>query len=357
VIDLDDLPLVSTLDPSNFLGTVERFPDQLRAAYQRAHETEGLPEAQGIDSIVVLGMGGSGISGDVCRVVLGERSPLFIQTLKGYELPTWVGRNTLVFAVSYSGETEETLETFNEAAQRRGARVVIVSTGGTLAARGKELDVPLVFITPGLQPRAAFGYLSIPILVVCERMGIGPQVGPDILEAITLLEKRSSQYGREVSVQWNPAKQLAGRIFGKIPIIYGSEGLAEVAAYRWKCQLNECSKMPAWWHVFPELNHNEIVGWARPTDITRKDVGVIILRHDGEHPRVAKRIEVTIPLIERSLGYLEVVRAEGSSVVARLFDLTYLGDFVATYLALAQGVDPAPVEVIQDLKRQLAVED
>lgn len=352
--DLDDLALVGKCDPSDFLGAVEGFPDQLRDAHERSLRAELLPGLKGIDSVAVLGMGGSGISGDVARVILGEESNLFVQTLKGYELPKWVGPKTLVFAVSYSGNTEETLTTFEEATQNRRAPVVIVTTGGELAARGRKLGVPIVEVPEGLQPRAAFGYLSIPILVVCERMGLGPKAGPAIEETIALAGRRSAQWGREVPASQNSAKQLALRLAGKVPLIYGSEGLAEVAAYRWKCQFNECSKVPAWWHVFPELNHNEVVGWKQLAPLTRDSMALLVLRHDGEHPRITKRIEVTLPLIEANLGFVQQVRAEGSSALARLIDLTYFGDFVGTYLAIAQGIDPAPVEVIAILKSKLA---
>lgn len=354
--DLDDLTLVSKLDPDGFLESVEKFPEQLKDAYQRALQVEGLPAGANINSIAVLGMGGSGISGDASRVVLGNDFPKFVQTLKGYDLPAWVGEGTLVFAMSYSGETEETLNTFDEA-QRRGAFIVTVTTGGSLASLSNAAGYPVVEIAPGLLPRAAFGYLTIPILAVIDRMDVGPKFGDDIAEAIGLMERRSAQFSRDVPAEMNRAKDLALRLLGRIPIVYGSEGLAEVAAYRWKCQFNECSKTPAWWHSFPELNHNEVVGWNQLESLTRESVAIIVLRHEGEHERIKKRIDLTLPLIQRNVAFVRQVRSEGSSRLARLFDLTYFGDFVGTYLALAQGVDPAPVAIIQELKKRLAEPD
>ena len=349
--NLDDLSHVAKLDPEDYLGVVERFGDQVRDAEARARAVEGLPSPEGIDSIAVLGMGGSGISGDVAKVVLEDRSPLFFDTLKGYGLPHWVGRNTLVFAMSYSGNTEETLATFDDAVAR-GSRVVIVSTGGEIGNRGRESDIPIVEIPPGLQPRGALGYLSIPVLVVLERVGIGPPIGEDISETADLMYERAREWGREVVD--NAAKRLARDLLGKIPIIYGTEGLAEVAAYRWKCQLNEVSEVPAWWNTFPELNHNEVVGWKEVADVTQKHLGLILLRHEGEHPRNAARIEATLPLIEDNLALVSTVKARGNSALARLFDLVYFGDFAATYLALLQEVDPSEIQVITKIKKRLA---
>jgi glucose/mannose-6-phosphate isomerase len=352
--DLDELGLIERLDPERFLASVERFPEQIRDAHKLAHAVQGLPDPEGVDSIAILGMGGSGISGDVAEVVVGSRMALPIRTLKGYELPRWVGRNTLVFAASYSGDTEETLATFEEAAARRGARVVIITTGGEISRWGREFDIPIVEIPPGLRPRAALGYLCLPILVVCERLGLGPSIEEDVWETVDLIQRRSSEYGRSAPGTFNPAKRLARSLYGKIPIVYGSEGLAAVAAYRWKCQFNECSKVPAWASTFPELNHNEVVGWKELAQVTRRYLALVALRPPEEHPRIARRVEITLPLIQANLGLVAQVHGEGSSALARLFDLIYLGDFVATYLALLQGVDPAPTEIIKALKSRLS---
>jgi glucose/mannose-6-phosphate isomerase len=351
VNELDDPAYIEKYDLEDFLGVVERFGDQIRDAEARSRAVEGLPSADAIESIAVLGMGGSAISGDVARVVLDDRSPLFFDTLKGYGLPRWVGRNTLVFAMSYSGNTEETLATFDEAL-RRGARAVIVSTGGEISKSGREHEVPIVEIPSGLQPRAALGYLSIPILVLLERMGIGPPVTDDIKETAALMYERANEFGRNAAD--NPAKRLARSLLDKIPIIYGTEGLAEVAAYRWKCQMNEVAEVPSWSNTFPELNHNEVVGWKEVADVTKKSLGLIVLRHDQEHPRNAARIEATLPLIQDNVALVHTVSAGGASTLARLFDLIYFGDFTATYLALLQEVDPSPVEVITKIKGRLA---
>lgn len=347
---LDDPILAERIDPSDFLGVVERFPDQLSESVALAEKVEGLPALDQISSIAVLGMGGSGISGDFLSTILGPTEKVRVQTVKGYDLPAWVDSDTLVFAASYSGNTEETLATV-EQAQGLKAPIVCVTTGGRLAEIAQENGFPLVIVPKGLQPRAALGYVSIPLLVAYRKMSKGNL--RDIDEAVELTQQRASQLGRAEPISTNRAKQLAQQLQGRVPIVYGTEGISALAAYRWKCQLNECSKVPAWSNSFPELNHNEIVGWQGMHDLSRDTFALVVLRHDGEHPRNAKRIEITIPLIEKSLAMVEEIRGEGISELARLFDLTYFGDFVATYLAILNEVDPAPVDVIEDLKREL----
>jgi glucose/mannose-6-phosphate isomerase len=356
---LDDLGFVHEIDPAGFLGSVETLADQVRDGARLGRQATGLPDGSGFLGVAILGLGGSGISGDICRAVLGGSSPVFLQTVKGYALPAWVGPTTLVFAVSYSGDTEETLEAF-EAALRRKARVMAVASGGRLLSRAANFGLPTIQVPGGLQPRAAIGYLAMPLLVVCERLGLGPDMASSIAESARLLEARATEYGREAPVSANAAKRLALQLLDVAPLIYGSDGPAEVAAYRWKCELNEVAKVPAVCNVFPELNHNEVVGWGPdpgrpgdPRDGEGAKPGLIVLRHDGEHPRIARRIEVTLSMLGSRFSLVEQVRALGSSVLARLLDLCYLGDFTSTYLALARGVDPTPVEVIERLKQSL----
>ncbi len=359
---LDDLAFIREVDPDDFLGSVETLAEQVREGARLGRQAERLPDGSEILGVAVLGMGGSGISGDICRAVLGGASSVFLQTVKGYELPAWVGAKTLVFAVSYSGNTEETLEAF-EAALAREAKVVAVASGGRLLSRAGDLGLPVVQVPGGLQPRAAVGYLAMPLLVICERLGLGSDVTSSVAESVELLTARARELGRDSPVSLNPAKRLALRLLDATPVIYGSVGPAEVAAYRWKCELNEVAKVPAACNVFPELNHNEVAGWdSAPAPGASSgsplsagaEPGLIVLRHAGEHPRIARRIEVTLSILGSSFAWVEQVRALGSSVLARLFDLSYLGDFTSTYLALARRVDPTPVEVIERLKRSLS---
>jgi glucose/mannose-6-phosphate isomerase len=349
--DLDNLSTIEEIDSHGFLRSVEAFPAQIEQAWSVGKEARSLPDWGEISSIAVLGVGGSGISGNVLKAVLGPTFPLFVHTCKGYELPGWVGPNTLVLAVSYSGETEEILETV-EKAQWRNSHIVTVSSGGTLNQLGERLGYPTSLLPVGLQPRAALGYLSMALLAVCQNLGWA-DFEADVAETVDLLSDRASGYARQSPTVTNPAKQLAHRLVGTLPLIYGSEGLAEVAAYRWKCQLNECSKVAAYHHLFPELNHNEISAW------TEKGYGscnpaVVVLRHPHEHARISKRISVTTSLISEQGAVLEEVCAKGTSKLASLMDLICLGDFVATYLALLRGIDPGQVEMIDEVKRRMS---
>lgn len=356
---LDDAEVLAAADPTDFLASVEQFPVQVEEAWKLGTEVADLPEGEGVSAVAILGVGGSGISGDAVRGVLGARSRLPVHTLRGSDLPAWVGRNTLVFAVSYSGNTEETLHLFDQA-RGRGARVVALTSGGAMEERAASAGAAVVRLPGGLQPRAALGYLTVPILVVLERLGLGPQVTDELPETIDLLQRRATEYGRSSPSRDNAAKRLALSLAGKLPWVYGSEGLSEVAAYRWKCQLNECAKVPCSSGFFPELTHNEVVGWSGLTQLSRAHAALVVLRHDGESPAMARRIAATMRLVRGSFAYATEVRAEGSegsggsSELARFFDLTYLGDFTSTYLGIASGVDPAPVEPIDRLKRELA---
>jgi glucose/mannose-6-phosphate isomerase len=348
--DLDDLGDITTSDPSGFLDCVEGWPEQVSHGWILGKGLTSLPDPASISSVLVAGMGGSGISGNLMEAVLGSCFPLPVDTCKGYELPGWVGEGTLLLAVSYSGSTEETREIFTKALER-GASIVTISSGGILAELGEASGCPGLRLPAGLQPRAALGHMTMALLAICQTMG-WVDLEKDVVETVELLRRRVLEYGRHNPSSTNPAKGLAGRLRGRMPLMYGSAGLAEVAAYRWKCQFNECSKVPAYHHFFPELDHNEISGWAGANKLNCQTT-VIVLRHTRDHPRVQDRISVTVPLLIEAGTVVEEVSASGESTLASLMDLICLGDFVATYLALLEGVDPSSVELIDEVKRQL----
>lgn len=351
--DLDDLTALIALDSEDVLGAVERFADQCREAWEIGRSAEGLPDGEGIDSVIVLGMGGSGVSGDVVQAVVEPRLPLFFRTIKGYgPIPEWVGRNTLVFAVSYSGSTEETTAALDSVLER-GARVVTISSGGPLAATAASRGLAHVSIPAGLQPRASLGYLTLPILAVLTQMELVPDLQADVDEAIKVLGELAPRCHRERPAADNPAKDLARRIKSRVPIVYGGQGLGAVAAYRFKCDLNEYGKTPAFWNVIPELDHNEIVGFNQLSELTSKSFVLVVLRDDGEHERVKLRFEITRRLVEDHLAEVVEVPSEGDSVLARLLSLIFITQLAAIYVGLAYGIDPGPVAVIQQLKSEL----
>jgi glucose/mannose-6-phosphate isomerase len=268
-------------------------------------------------------------------------------------LPEWVGRNTLVFAVSYSGSTEETLVALEDV-HKRGGRAVTVSSGGPLAEMAGDYGFAHVSIPPGLQPRASLGYLTLPLFGVMVEMGLVPDMQDDVSEAIKVLADLQRRCRRTNSQAENPAKDLASRIIGRVPIVYGGYPLGSVAAYRFKCDLNEYGKTSAFWNQFPELNHNEIVGWNQLSEITSDKFVVVLLRDSEEYERVALRFDITRRLIDDKLAEVVEVNTEGVSALARLLSLILTTQLAAIYVGLAYGVDPGPVEVIQKLKAELA---
>lgn len=352
MIDLDDLDFIARRDSLDVLGVIERFADQCHDGWRIGRAARGLPEGAGVNSVVVLGMGGSGFAGDFVRSVVEDRLPVPIEIVKSYgPLQEWVGRNSLVIAVSYSGNTEETLAAFEEA-HTRGARLVAVSSGGRLAEEASHFGAAHIRVPEGYQPRASLGYLALPVLASLVEVGLVPDPTLDVEETVAALSALVDRCHRKTARSENPAKGLAERIAFAIPVIYGGHGLGATAAYRFKCDLNEYAKIPAFCNALPEMDHNEIVGWEGVSEHDR--FVLVALRDEGEHPRVSRRFDATAALVRGAFSDSIVVRSQGSSPLARLLHLVTLLQFTAVYVGLARDVDPGPVEVIESLKQQLA---
>jgi glucose/mannose-6-phosphate isomerase len=353
-VDLDDLETIAQLDSLDVLGTVEGFAEQCRSAWEIGSAARDLPSSEGVDAIVVLGMGGSGVSGDLAQSVIEPRFHFPMRVIKDYgPLPAWLGRNTLVFSVSYSGNTEETLAATQEG-HDRGARVVAISAGGRLAEAAAEYGIAHVAIPPGLQPRASLGYLALPILAVLEAMGFLVRMKEDVLEAIEVLEDLGKRCHRSRSITENPAKSLAQSLDGKVAVAYGSAGLMTTAAMRFKCDLNEYAKVPAFWNYLPELDHNEIEGWGGHTEVGREYLVPVLLRDPHEHHRIARRFEITKKLIEPHVADIVELWPEGTSNLARLLSMIFVTQLASIYVGIARDVDPGPVEILEQLKADLA---
>lgn len=351
VSSLDDTQAVKTVDTSDLLSTVE----DLGAQCEEAADIAGTFDSSAItdvDNVLILGMGGSGISGDIIRTLLEDELDVPLSVVKGYTIPAYVGKKTLVFAISYSGDTEETLSCV-EQALGKGARIVAVTSGGELKKKAGEAGFPAITIPGGHQPRAALGYLSMPILVALARAGLISDVSSSVDEAVGLLREMRSECGIGIPEINNLPKKVARELYGKVPVVYGSEGVLSAAALRWKCQFNENSKVPAFQNSFPELNHNETVGWELLDDQTRR-FHLVMLRASGEHDRVQKRVDVTLPLISDHLDGVTEVWTKGKSKLAQLLSVIYLGDLASVYLAVLNGVDPTPVDRIKLLKKRLS---
>ncbi|MHB8142948.1 MAG: bifunctional phosphoglucose/phosphomannose isomerase [Thermoleophilia bacterium] len=347
---LDDVAYIGSLDSQDQFGMVAGLARQVRAAYASAGDiiTDGGGEVGGI---AVAGMGGSAIGGDIVAAAYETSLSGQMATIRGYHLPEWVSSRSLVFAVSYSGNTEETVSCLSEALQR-SCRIVCISTGGKIAEIAGGEELPLVKVPGSLQPRAASGYLSVPIAACLESLGLATDVEADVEETAGVLSLLSELYGPGVPSADNPAKQLAISLYGKVPVIYGAE-VTSVAARRWKCQINENAKSLAFHNEFPELNHNEIVGWEHPPGLMDR-FSVIYLLDELMHPQNRKRMEVTGALLKEYAGDIHEHHTSGRSRLARLFSSMYLGDYVSLYMAILEGIDPSPVVRIEELKRKLA---
>jgi glucose/mannose-6-phosphate isomerase len=340
-------------DSLAFLDQVAGLPEQLAAAHEAAGEAiqaRDLPAPESLKNIVMLGMGGSGISGDVFNVVNNAQLPVPVTVLKQYRTPGFVGPGTLAFAISYSGNTEETLS-MAEGALKAGATVVTVSSGGELANLRHAMHIECA---GGYMPRSAIGALVAPLFVSLFRMGLLPEAHALLVKAQEQLAHRRDRCRPEVTGAANPARELARRIDRTIPLIYGGGVLGAVAAMRWKCDVNENAKAPAFFAAYPELDHNEICGWGQHGDVTRQIFTLIELRHGFEHDRLAPRFEVSRALIEECVAQVLEVQAEGEGRLAQLLDLMYVGDWTSCYLALDNDVDPGPVDAITHLKQALA---
>ncbi len=342
-------------DSLGFLEDVRGLPEQLTAAHEAAHTIDAadLPAAADVDNVVVVGMGGSGIAGNVLAAVATGSLPVPVIVLKQYRTPAFVGPRSLVFALSYSGATEETIS-MARGAFDAGARVVSVCTGGPLAELTAERGGLVVPCPEGLMPRAALGALVAPLFVTLFRNGLLPEAHALLVQAQRQLGVRRDQCRPEVAGAANPARELARKIDRTIPLIYGGGALGAVAAMRWKCDVNENAKAPAFWNAYPEIDHNEICGWGQHGDVTRQVLTVIELRHGFEHGRLEDRFAATREIIEETVAQVLSLQAQGEGRLAQLLDLMYLGDWTSCYLALDNDVDPGPIDAITQLKQALA---
>lgn len=333
------------VDRSNMVDLLRNFPLQCEEAIAIGKDVE-VGYLSGGESVVVTGMGGSAMGGDLLRACLSDEVDIPIWVNRDYSLPGWVGKRTLVFVSSYSGNTEETLSAYEEG-KRRDAKLVSLTSGGKLEKLSKKDGYPLVKIPSGLPPRCGLGYLFFPMFIVLSRTELVKSKGDEIEEALAVLR----QMAGELCQSRNQAIELAGRFVGKLPVFYSSNRF-EVVVRRWGTQFNENSKTFAHTNLLPELNHNEIVGWDQPENLL-KDAEIVFLRDGKEHPQVRRRFEITKELLKPLASGVYEVWSRGEGLLSRLFSLIYFGDYLSYYLALLLGVDPTPIERIDYLKGKL----
>ena len=345
--DLGD-EAVGRVDAANQLADILDLPEHLRDALWRVSSAD-IGDWDSRNGLVVAGMGGSAIGGDLARVALGDHASRPIITARDYGLPGWTTPDTTVLCASYSGETEETLAAF-DAAGALGARRVAVTTGGKLAELARAESVPVIPLPGGFQPRVAVAYMTVAALEVAAACGAGPRMASEIDVAAAHIDQLCAEWGPEAD-DGNIAKEVALALNGSVPVIAGA-GLTAPVAYRWKTQINENAKLPAFAGELPELDHNEIVGWQGTAGLG--SFAAVFLEDADQHPRIGDRIELTSELIAEHATHVIRVQTRGQGAVERVMSLVLLGDLVSLYLAVLRGIDPTPVRVIDVLKTRLA---
>ena len=349
-INLDDPQVYARFDPSNMLGRIRELPQQCRQAWSNATDFSLPSDYSKVDKVIILGMGGSAIGGDLVSSLVLEQGGLPVLVHRDYDLPSSVDSRTLVIASSYSGNTEETLSCFAQAL-KTSAKKLAITTGGRLKALAEESGIPLLSFHYVAEPRAAFGYSFFSILGLFQKLGFLPIKSEEIEDAIELTQDLSLKLEGNAPLASNPAKQLATKLLGRLALVYGA-GILSKVALRWKTQFNENSKTWAFAECFPELNHNAVVGYRFPPWLAKKAF-VVLLRSPSLHPRTQIRYQVTADLLTDAGVEHEVIETQGESYLSQIMSVVLFGDYVSYYLAILNQVDPAPVAAIDYLKERL----
>jgi glucose/mannose-6-phosphate isomerase len=351
MVDLDSASVYQQFDKSGMLNHLHGFPEQCQRAWEKVLKFE-LPHLHTkISNVVIVGMGGSAIGGDIVRrLALAEsKSPVWVH--RDYGLPAFVDASTLVIASSYSGNTEETLSAFTASLKTR-ARKLVITSGGKLKQLAENEGIPAFVIDYQAPPRAAFPSNFVPLVGIFQKLGLLGDKSADLQESVGILKKLSTDFIETKPLASNPAKQLAAKLWGHVAVIYGAEILSEVAQ-RWKAQFNENSKAWAFFESFPELNHNAVVGYESPPE-AKERLFVILLHYSSLRPRILLRYEVTAKLLAKAGIAYEFAEARGESALAQVLSLVLLGDYSSFYLAMLNEVDPSSTDAINFVKQYLA---
>ena len=349
---LDDLKLISEIDKYDMLGAVARFPEQIKEAKEIVNSSS-LDSLFKIDNIVISGMGGSSISGDIVQSLFRDRIDLPIFVTRQYDLPKWVNKNTLIISQSYSGNTEETLSTFKHAYQKR-SKIIGISSGGKLQEFCEKREISHIKIPSGFQPRAATGYILFSSIYALKKIGIlNLDIESEIKEAISLTEDFRNHNKKEVPEKDNISKLIAKKIFNTIPQVYGFNVYTPIAK-RWCTQFNENSKIICRYDEVSECNHNDIVGWSANPEATKNFTCILFRDNENESIYMSKRLDFMKKLFREVAGNVIEIRALGKKRLAKMMYAMYLGDFVSCYLAILRKIDPTPVDAIIELKSELA---
>ncbi len=347
---LNDPTSYSSLDMQNMLGEIDALPEQLRHAWELGNSLP-LPDFSGIRTVLIAGMGGSAIGADLLAAYAAPLCPLPIIVHRNYDLPAWArGPETLVIVSSHSGNTEETLSAF-QAAREAGCRILAITTGGNLAAQAQAENLACWQFEHHGQPRAAVGYSFGLLLAAFVRLGYLPGQQAAVQEAVAVMQTQQEHLRADVPVVHNPAKRMAGQLYGRWVAVFGADVLEPVAR-RWKGQIGEVAKAWGQFEFLPEANHNTLAGLLNPEDALAHTFA-LFLRAPSYHPRNRKRTDLTKHIMMLEGINTDFIDALGEGRLAQQWSALHFGDYTAYYLAMAYGIDPTPVVAIEDFKQQM----
>lgn len=350
ITNLDDVKAFRQIDSQDMLGAIHGLPRQLQSAWDLGNQ-QPLPEWKGIQRVLITGMGGSAIGADLLAAYTAPHCPVPVFVLRDYGLPAWAqGKETLVIASSHSGNTEETLSSFEQATSR-GCQRLAVTTGGKLAEAARSTNAALWTFEHKGQPRAAVGYSFGLLLAAFTRLGLTPDPANELAGTVSAMERQQDQLKPDVLVVNNPAKLIAGQLMEHFVVVLGAGILAPVAR-RWKGQISEVAKAWGQFEFLPEADHNTLAGILNPEETLSK-LMVLFLRASSDHPRNQLRTELTRKAFMLEGINTSFVDAQGDTSLAQLWTTLHLGDYTAYYLAMSYGVDPTPVESIEGFKREM----
>jgi glucose/mannose-6-phosphate isomerase len=350
-VDLDDPETYGNVDPDGVYSFIRDFPSEVKAACELCAGFEPPENWARVDKIIVLGMGGSGIAGRVLGAYVDSAGGPAVVTCRGYNVPKWVDRRTLALCVSYSGNTAETLNAAGEALSK-SAHLFAVTSGGKVGALAQNRSFPAVKIPAGRLPRHSLGYLAVPLFECLGRAGI--IIAPSMDDVVGVMVKRRDEWGADSPTARNDAKLIAREIYdgGYFPVVYGAGDIAAVAAERTRCQLNEDAKMYASNRFFPELCHNEVVGYEGD-DERLGEFYVLVYRGPRENEILTKQTDAALDIIGRKVAGVRQIKPTSEDTLPALFELIYFGDFLGYYTALLRGINPEPVKTITELKERM----
>ncbi|MFX0093505.1 MAG: bifunctional phosphoglucose/phosphomannose isomerase [Candidatus Hodarchaeota archaeon] len=345
---LDDSVAITKVDPQNMLPTVEKWSNFLLDAKKRALKVDFSAITQSdFRNIVVLGMGGSAIGGDYARTLLRDTLRIPIASNRRLNLPSYVSKDSLIIASSYSGNTYETLFSFIEAT-KRGCSIVAITSGGLLEEACKKLNIPYVHLPQGIQPRAAFPFMLVPIVVILSQLNLIESTFVDEIEDISqIISQLTEKFGQKIPFNENPIKQDANQLLDCLPIVHS---YYDCLSMRIRGQLNENAKILSMSYEIPELVHNHIMGFSTPQ---LKNIKLLNF-HTGEEPEVIVQTDKLLQeLAQKNNWPVLNFKAEGNSLFAKLFSLTYTGDLLSVYLAILRKQDPSHVDLIDHVKKTI----